>query len=268
MIVLTGCLVINNMKKCINFIAYNRPEYFSQVLNSWKNTDKINEYDLYFFIDYSDKTQEIKNLIREFIKKKINASKQKIKIITNNPKKGVNNAMYNALSYSFDKLKYDFVVMAEDDIVVTKDSLRLLECMLHISEKEKNIAIFNLYAHQSFENVIHNTTKLYKICWFNAWGWATTNKNWTLYIKKFWSFDYSMGWDIHITENIMKKQNLSMIVPKISRSKNIGVNGTHATVDTYNNKNLGKTQLNTNFEYRCSDLEIDTLNTFKIIGKN
>jgi len=244
------------MKKCINFIAYNRPNYFSEVLNSWKNVDKINEYDLYFFLDYSDKTQEIKNLIRKFIKEKVNPSKQKVQIKISNPKQGVNAAMYNALSYSFDNLKYDFVVMAEDDIVVAKDSLKLLEYMHNKTKNISSVIFYNLFSRSFSNDDVQLSTKLFKNNLFVPWGWGTTKINWNNFIKSFWDHTYQNGWDHNLSIKMKKDKKMFSITPCISRSKNIGIFGVNYKSNHYCDHRHQDIKINENYNYGCDDLII------------
>lgn len=106
------------MKKAVLFTVFNRVDYLKETLESWSNVDLIKDYDFCFYVEPSDVSKQITDLIYNFEDKTdINFSIHYNKNIL-----GTGGNTWRGFTDSFKK--YDFVILAEDDVVVSKDVLR------------------------------------------------------------------------------------------------------------------------------------------------
>jgi hypothetical protein len=207
------------MKKAIMFTCYDRPMYFEKTLKQWGQVIGLNEYDIYFSIDYSENNFEtIENLIHQFeLDNNLN-----VNISVNNPPHGVLRNPHTGLNLVFNK-GYDFVIAAEEDLLPSADILNYFNFCSDLFLENKNILA--ICAHTKLNKDEDLVTIKPN---FDCWLWGIWQNRWYNFLEKTWDFDYSFrGWDHKIRDVILPSNKLSCIYPISSRSKHIGVNGVH-----------------------------------------
>ena len=54
------------MKKALAFTTYNRIDYLSHTLISWQKVSDLNSWDIHFYVEPSDKFEQVLHLIQTF----------------------------------------------------------------------------------------------------------------------------------------------------------------------------------------------------------
>src|SRR5687768_3214764 len=100
------------------FTAYNRPNYFRQVIESWNAVRNLQQWRVSVHLEPSEVQDEMINLAFN-----LNTS---VDVLVNPERAGVLTNPWNALDSAFNR-GADFVVLAEDDVVVSQDILEYFE---------------------------------------------------------------------------------------------------------------------------------------------
>lgn len=218
------------MNKCIVFTVYNRPQYLIETLNKWINVDLINEQDIYFSIDPSEKLDSVLQIINDF-KNKTNAN---VFIHINETLYGCAKNTWSVIDRAFEK--YDFVIIAEDDIFPSKDVLKYFNYLINKYNDDNQVAVICT----NYEKDNWDENKICKFDGFRVQLWGTWKDMWNNYIKDTWDFDYSTGenggpsgWDWNLTLRVIPRNNLKSIVPYSSRSQHMGIQGVHCNSDIF-----------------------------------
>jgi hypothetical protein len=223
------------MKKAIIFTVNDRDCYFEPTLNAWLNVRLINQYDIYFKIEPSNKLKEMQNLIISFCDK----ISIKANIIVNENNAGVLLNPWEAFCLMFDELDYGFVILAEDDIHPSSDALEYFNYChqkYHSDDKVLAISAFNKDYEQGTDD-----THIFKTDHFSCLIWGTWRDRWHKYLKDTWDKNYSSGtaerpesgWDWNINLRVIPQNKLKCVNPKISRSQHTGVVGTHMSEEMF-----------------------------------
>lgn len=222
--------MITLSRKAIVFTAFDRVEYLKKTLDSWAKVRMIQEYDIYFKVEPSDKVNEICEIINNFAIKIGNI----VNVDVNNKVMGCATNTWFALDKSFEI--YDFVILAEDDIVVSEDVCEYFTYLENKYKNDEDVAVISA-------NTKWDTTDQNSICKeqkFNGLVWGTWKKIWDAYFKDTWDWNYSSGgsgpsgWDWNLTLRILPNNNLFSIHPLTSRSQHIGEEGIHCNSDIFN----------------------------------
>jgi hypothetical protein len=214
--------------KTISVSLFNRPDYTKQVLNALEKCTGIEEYHIFIRAEPGD-SKEIKETISI-----ANSFSHSNKNLIVNPKRlgcGIN--IWSCLDTAFSKTNTDFHIHFEDDTVPSKDCLKYFEWVSNYYKKDKDVAVSTCYS--KISNVVvsdkfKNAVK--KIRWFIPWGWGLWRDTWENVLKeelfnRITKSKTYLSWDGH-TNNILEDHNLSMSLPILSRSQNIGaLNGVH-----------------------------------------
>lgn len=217
----------------IAFTVYNRPDYLEKTLDSWTKVRNPHNHSFIFKVEASDKLKQIVRVIDSF-KNQISVP---VDIVINDPALGVGKNHYDALSLVFDTMDCDAVIMAEDDIIVSNDILEYFE---YAFEKYKNDeSVLTACSHRYVEGP-NDKNYIIKEQSFDPWTWGTWKNRWTKYLKNNWdlktfTLDQRIvgGFDYHIVYRILPNNNLVSVFPGTTRSKHIGMNGTHAREESY-----------------------------------
>ena len=217
------------MTKAIGFTLFDRVDYLKETLKSWSFVRGIENFDIYFFVEPSDKIEQVIDIISYFEQ----ITKAKVSIIKNSKKLGCAKNTWQVFDVLFDT--YDFVILAEDDIKVSKDVLEYFDATESIFNEDDSVAVIsaNTKWHTDDPSLVVREKA------FNGLVWGTWKKYWTSYIKDTWDFDYSSGngeksgWDWNLTLRVLPNNNLVSINPHVSRSEHIGVNGIHCSEDIF-----------------------------------
>lgn len=210
------------MKKAVLFTVFNRVDYLKETLESWSKVDLIKDYDFCFYVEPSNVSKQITDLIYNFEDKTdINFS-----IHYNESILGTGGNTWRGFTDLFKK--YYFVVLAEDDVIVSKDILRYFDAAEKMYRDDDEIAIIS--ANTKWGTT--DPTLVVREQGFNGLVWGTWKKYWDNYFAPNWDKDYSSdpihnGWDWHLNLRIMPSNGLKNINPLASRSNHIGINGMH-----------------------------------------
>jgi hypothetical protein len=216
------------------FTAYNRVDYLKQTLSSWLKTNLELVTSVQFFIEPSDKLDEITKVIDDF------AAKCPSPVIKHvNPEKyGVLRNPWELFHNLFDKQLATFVILGEDDFEVSPDTLDFIEA----ARKQANDHTLAVCAKWVGKDSDTNPATWHRAKEFTGNIWGTTRSIWHKFIKDTWDFDYSSGvdgvgggWDWNIGLRVMPNNDLHCIVPTASRSYHIGTVGVHCTEVDYAN---------------------------------
>jgi len=226
-------LVGNNV--VLAFTAYNRVDYLKQTLDSWLKTNLELVTSVQFYIEPSDKLDEITKVIDDF------ASKCPTPVIKHvNPEKyGVLKNPWKLFENLFDKQLASFVILGEDDFIVSPDTLDFIEA----TRKQVNDRTLAVCAKWVGKDSDANPETWHRSQEFTGNIWGMTKWSWTRFLKDGWDMDYSSGapdgtpsgWDWNIGLRVIPNNNLHCIVPTASRSYHIGTVGVHCTEEDYKN---------------------------------
>lgn len=216
--------------KCIIFTGYNRVGYLNKTLDAWADVRGLEEYDIYFKIEPSDRLGLIMESINRF-KSKVNSS---VEVLVNETVLGCAKNSWEAIDFMFQR--YQFVILAEDDIVPSKDIAEFFTYLENKYRDDEEVAIIS--ANNEVEGF--DSVSISKIGNFRVHIWGTWKDTWNKYIRDTWDFDYSSGvqggpsgWDWNLTLRVLPDNNLKSIAPHSSRSQHIGENGIHCTPEIY-----------------------------------
>lgn len=220
------------MKKAIFLTAFNRPQYFKQVLDSWKAVRRIEEWDIYVQIEPSVFAEEQELLVYETF-----TNHPSVEVVVNPQVYGVLHNPWVGFEHLFMDEDYDFVLRGEDDLVVSAD---ILEYFDYAADKFQNNPKVAAIIGFSDEDGDPSTVRLTD--GFGPWVWGTWFDRWEGLLGPTWDHDYSTyngepgnqaGWDWNINTRIYPQHKLQSVVPNASRVHNIGVHGTHAVPQDY-----------------------------------
>jgi hypothetical protein len=240
--------MITLSKKAIVFTAFDRVEYLKRTLDSWAKVRMIQEYDIYFKVEPSDKVNEICEIINNFAIKIGNI----VNVDVNNKVMGCATNTWFALDKSFEI--YDFVILAEDDIIVSEDVCEYFNYLEEKYRDEEEISIIS--ANTKWDTT--DPSLFVKEQAFNGLVWGTWKNKWENYFKDTWDWNYSSGnggpagWDWNITLRVLPNNHLYCIHPLASRSQHIGVQGIHCSPDMFDLTQYKSFKEN----YEWTDLEL------------
>jgi GT2 family glycosyltransferase len=216
--------------KAIVFTVYNRTEYLSQTLNAWAKVKDLDQFDIYFRVEPSDKLRQVGDIIKKFA----NSVKANVHIGVNHKRYGCAKNSYTALDEAFKK--YNFVILAEDDIEPSADVANFFSELnnKYMDDKLVGAIVAN------HEEPGYAVDKVSKVDFFRGLIWGTWKHQWDKYIKDTWDFAYETageeglgGWDWNISLRVFPSNNLKVVVPHASRSQHIGIFGIHSDDKSY-----------------------------------
>lgn len=223
-------MIKKNVDRAIVFTVYNRIDYLSQTLNEWSKVKDLDQFDIYFRVEPSDKLRQVGHIIKKF-KSSVKAN---VYVDVNHNRYGCGKNSYTALDEAFKK--YNFVILAEDDVVPSADIANFFAVLEERYKDDKSIgAIVSNHEVDGFD-----PSNVSKIDFFRGLIWGTWRHQWETYLKDTWDFGYTTGdqnspggWDWNITLRVFPKNNLKVVVPHASRSQHIGVFGIHSDDKSY-----------------------------------
>lgn len=214
------------MRKALIFTAFDRPDYFFEVLESWRAVRGKSEWDVFLSLEPSNKAvedQQAAVFLSVFPDGEVHVNDEKL---------GVLHHPWVAFTYLFQERAYEFVVRAEDDLVVSSDILEYFAWAAEHYEDDQSIATVHGYTEELGES---DTVR--RVVGFQPWIWGTWAYRWEDYIGPTWDHDYSTnngqagveaGWDWNLNKRIFPAMGVQSVYPTASRVNNIGVFGTHA----------------------------------------
>ncbi|MDT9225496.1 MAG: glycosyltransferase [Limnospira sp. PMC 1279.21] len=162
-------------KAAVSISAYNRPEYFKQVVESLENNPESSFLDFYFFLDGGQESAQEENA-----KIITNSSIVNKHIIARHNNWGLGRNMIEARCTLFDVCGYDRVLVLEDDMVLSPYYIGLIFRLLDWSEANfDDVGVVQGWfpCQWNREEKLHH---LDKVCVGNPhwWGYALSRKVW------------------------------------------------------------------------------------------
>lgn len=210
------------MKELV-FTAYNRPNYFREVVQSWNNVRNLPMWQTTVHLEPSEVQNEMSELALSL--------NTQVGIIINTELQGVLTNPWNALDAAFSR-GADFVILAEDDVIVSQDVLEYFEWCSIEYQTAYNVLTVNAFSQIGGGKPGHITTEDPK---FSPLIWGTWRDRWENYLRDTWDKDYSTGnpdgseagWDWNINR-IIQNNGFTVVKPLQSRADHIGQYfGTH-----------------------------------------
>lgn len=188
------------MKLGCALISFNRPHYFSQVVDSLEQQTQLDDTDFHLFLDGSiNKFSKVRhskdNLIRESEATFDNSNlPNKTKHVR---KENVGNGIQQFEAVEFMSRNYDYFMIIEDDIVLSKHYLRLIRLL--IPEIKGDVFSANLNSRRlcdkkdiqkHLRDYTYSNTHWFAECW-SAKQWEKVKPDYLKYYRHIKSCDYS-----------------------------------------------------------------------------
>ena len=215
------------VNKAIAFTVFNREDFLKRTLYSWSKVKYLDEYDIYFFVEPSNKINQILEIISSF--KSVMGSRN-IMIKINNELKGCSANTFQALNLLFKV--YDFVVLAEDDLIVSDDVCQYFNYLEDRYRDSNDVCIIS--ANNKTKNMLDNNVVM-PTEYFEGYVWGTWSKCWKSLFSTKWNIKEDGGdanWDWNIGQKL-KANNLKCIHPAHSKSQHIGINGINSNPEIF-----------------------------------
>lgn len=208
-----------NLRFAITVSLYNRPDYTKQVLSALANASLAGEIPTIISLDPSDKTPELLELARSY------PHYHNTRIIIQK-RLGCNRHIYECLRMGFDG-GADFVIHIEDDILLAKDALVYFTRMAQLYKDDESVFSVCGYNRDPATKTPEDMSTFFPANSFYPWGWGLWRDRWES-VKDGWQFGqhkYGGTWDCHL--KWAGRNGRSVILPGVSRVKNIGEVGTY-----------------------------------------
>jgi len=225
----------------IAFFVYNRPFHTILTINNLLKNSLAKYSDIIIFSDAPKNNLELDrvSLVRKIISN-INGFKSK-KIIYRDKNYGLSKNFISGIDKVFKS--NDRIIVLEDDNLVSKNFLDFINCGLNIYKNEETVAAINGYSYPIYKKISEDS---FFIKGADTWGWGTWRRAWKKVIFKPKKILEKIKYlEIHpykkniLTNKINKKNdsytimfdlsmqyfNMLTLYPKISMTKNIGLDG-------------------------------------------
>lgn len=128
----------DNKKTAVMITAFNRPQYYKQVIRSINQCDELENIPIFIFLDGGILAKTKENI--EISKNIIHKNKF---VLPRNKNYGSSRGILSSLNLIFKELEFEFCFVLEDDLVVGKNYFNYVyENYKKIKQKDKNIGTF------------------------------------------------------------------------------------------------------------------------------
>lgn len=234
--------------------AYKRVDKLKKCLDALENNLLVDETDLILFSDgaKNDVDKEAVNQVRAYLKEyKISCVFKSIKVFENERNKGLANSIITGVSHVMEY--YGKAIVVEDDLITSSDFLLYMNEGLDYYENDMRYGSISAYTYPlrqlaGYDKDVYVTRK------GECWGWATWKNRWDsvdwlvadfddYFSDKYkrnefnklqygidnmlcsWKSGAIDSWAVRWCYHLFKMEQLT-VYPKVSRAKNIGVDGT------------------------------------------
>ena len=166
---------MRNAKAAVSISAYNRPEYFKQVVESLEKNLESSFLDFYFFLDGGQESAQQENA-----KIITNSSIANKHIIARHNNWGLGRNMIDVRRILFDVCRYDQVLVLEDDMVLSPQYIGLVFRILDWAETNfDDVGVVQGWSRclWSKEQKFAHLDKVY-VGNEHWWGYAISRKVW------------------------------------------------------------------------------------------
>jgi hypothetical protein len=211
------------MRKTLTISAYNRPDYFAQVIQALAWCDGVGEYDVVAVLDPSDKTEELAEISKG----------AGIQTMIMPERLGCGSMIRYCMELGFEAS--DYHIHLEDDTVPSPDCLRWFEWAgRNASPMTLTVSGYNQHGGEAEANFCGYRK------WFTPWGWATWRDAWEKYLQPNWDTAF---WDGGV-QRIRDNMGMGEVFPRVSRIQNIGATrGTFCPSEDFHRENQHATRV-------------------------
>ncbi|KAJ4456136.1 hypothetical protein; 3-mannosyl-glycoprotein 2-beta-N-acetylglucosaminyltransferase [Paratrimastix pyriformis] len=207
-------------------LAFNRPQYLTQTLDSLFKVAHIDKYPVYVSEDGYDTS--VAKVARD----------HPIKELIQHPRKprfsGQTGSAFLAQHYKWalDKLFFDFghshVIIFEDDMIFSPDILQYFEQLGGLLDADPTLWCVSTWNDNGFPELSSDPRRLMRVGYFPGLGWMLK--------KSLWS-ELSPNFPLDHWDHWMRLPHIShgreCVVPEVSRNYNIGLNGANMNPSDY-----------------------------------
>lgn len=251
--------------------VYNRLEKVRNCLEALECNQECGQTDLYIFADGAKGKEDIDRVmdVREFIKKKYipHSIFKRVNLIESAHNKGLANSIIDGVTKVISR--YGRVIVVEDDLIVSDDFLAYMNGALNYYEHIPNIGSISAYTYP-LKELRRYKKDVFMLRKGECWGWGTWENRWLQVDWNVSSFEeykdndimrkefdsigcgldsmlcsymegtldtWAVRWCYHLYRN-----NLLTVYPKISRTKNEGIDGSGVhcvATDRFAHENIG-----------------------------
>lgn len=211
--------------------AWRRPQYFRKALQSWAQVSGISRVPMTVFLDPSDRTDQLIEIIHEAqdsgaldISYRINAERLGVLV----------NPVESAGTLFRENEKLQFLIFAEEDLIVSDDVLEYFAWCDKRFRNSWDILLACAHTEEGAQADADPAAVKFSSR-FRCWIWATWRDRWEKFLEPEWDRDYTHGgWDVNINDRIIPEYGWKTVLPLASRSQNIGKwEGVHADPKDY-----------------------------------
>lgn len=233
--------------------AYNRKDHLVKTINALSKAECSDVTKVYVFSDAAKNEKAIQGVeeVREYLYSlKGKHSFESLEVICAEKNKGLSESIIQGITRIVNE--YGRVIVLEDDILVAQDFLVFMNRALEYYEKDNKVWAISAYV-EDFEFLKKHPYKMFAYWRADCWGWATWSDRWNLNdwevtdynqfafsAKKRKAFnrggeDLSRMLDAQMVGAINSwairwcysayKHNMLIMHPTISRTANIGLDG-------------------------------------------
>jgi hypothetical protein len=210
--------------KTISIVTSGRPQYLSQVVDSWTRVKGFNNYKLIAFIEPGPYAEIESNLFREVAGFFKDAS-----ITINQQLMGLSPNTLQGLKAGLEQCD-GFHIHTEDDILLAPDVLDFMEWADANYKDDKQLFQATAYCANNNKNNDSDWFKVVRKCKFGplCWGtWTDRLHEIVDYGERYWNVPGVQGeWDVDTNHRV--RNNRDSIWPLVSRSLHIGLVGLHS----------------------------------------
>lgn len=218
------------IRKGVFLTAANRPDYFHETMESWRNVRWDPSWTFILRIDPTDRLSEMLEIAEDF-------DAFPIQLQVNETNLGAPVHPWVAFEECFKDRFLDYAISVEDDLPVSADFIEYHEWAAEKYYLDHEIATISSYSQRG-----EDPSRVFRDTGFKSWGFGTWWDRWEDYIGPTWDKNYSTfedypmnkaGWDWNLGLRVLPGLNKKTIFPEVSRIQNIGVHGVHGTAENF-----------------------------------
>ncbi|CAL4213452.1 unnamed protein product, partial [Meganyctiphanes norvegica] len=124
----------------------------------------------------------------------------------------------------------DKIILLEDDLDLAPDMLQYFHQTAPLIDGDPSLMCVNAYNFNSFPHTAKDSTRLYRVYGWPAYGWMVSRK-WAHKLIKHWPDQtLNAGWDLYLRDGVGSQMGeWAIIIPEVPRTKHRGGGGVHTT---------------------------------------
>ena len=218
-------------------VAYNRPKYLSQTLDSLARVSELSEITIYVSQDGFDRgvadiarNAESRGLGRPNTKGYEHWQRDRVPQL--GPQQPGHAWLAQHYKWAIDKVflerHHTHVIIVEDDMLFSSDFLTLFKQTAVLLEEDQSLWCVSTWNDNGLESHAHNPKRLSRTSYFPGLGWMMRKELW-MELRDSWPKEH---WDHWMRLNVTSRGR-ECVVPEVNRNYNIGEQGTNMRIDIY-----------------------------------